>query len=106
MPLIAVANDAAPVRSEERRVGKESKPRGPPSTYKEVPDSVTVALSLSVTFTVPVPLSVTDAFEVVSTKLARPFSGPSTNWSSIAVAVRLTMDVSSAQEWNDCVFEL
>ena len=67
-----------------------NEPVAPPSVAAAVPDSVTVAVSLSVTFTVPLPAVLTEAVLVgVANEDDRPFSVPSTNWSSVAVTVNV-----------------
>ena len=60
-----------------------------------------MAVSLSVTLTVPAPASVTEALLVVAASVAvRPFSGPSTKSSSTAVTVMVTVSLSTASTAN------
>ena len=87
MPLMAVANAALPLPVVFKVNVTVWLPVAPPSVVFAVPDKVTVALSLSVTFTVPLPVELTEALLLVPVRLELNDSGPSTNLSSAAVTV-------------------
>ena len=90
--MIAVCNEGVPVPEVFNVKVAVNEPVAPPSVAAAVPDSVTVAVSLSVTFTVPLPAVLIEAVLVgVANEDDRPFSVPSTNWSSVAVTVNVVV---------------
>src|SRR5947208_2174144 len=103
---MAVASEAAPVPLVFRVRVAVRAAGAPPSTAVVLADRVTVALSLSVAFAAPEPAVLTEALLLGAARLAVNDSGPSTNWSSVAVTVSVTVSLFCAPTPNDAVLEL
>src|SRR5437763_16939215 len=89
MPLVHLCLHSSPTRrSSDLRVAV-SAPLAPPSTAVVEPDRVTVALSLSVTLTAPVPAVLTEAFEVGADIGRATGTGHAASRGSGAITVRV-----------------
>src|SRR5438093_447731 len=103
--LVAVCSEAGPVPLVFNVSVAVRAPVASPSTAVVVPDGVTVALSLSVTLTAPEPAVLTEALLLGEARLALNDSGPSTNWSSVAVTVKIGRASCRETALNDFVSE-
>src|SRR5438093_1073937 len=103
---MSVASEGAPVPLVFNVSVAVKLPVAPPSAAVVETRSVNVCASFTVKLHIPLPACVNDALLVVSTRLAENDSGPSTNWSSVAVTVSVTVFPLTAPLLNDFVSDL